>query len=188
MKSKPAKYGIKLWLLCDSATSYALNVQVYTGKIGDRPEKNQGERVVNDLVEVISGSGRNVTTDNFFTSVPLARALLSKKLTLVGTIRKNKIEIPAAFSASNSREVHSSRFGHQQQLTLVSYVPKKNRAVCLLSSMHKDAEISDRPDKKPEMIMFYNRTKAGVDTLDQMVSTYSTKRMTRRYKIHCLKF
>ena len=59
MKSKPAKYGIKLWALCDSSTSFALNMQVYTGKrAGEPPEKNQGERVVRDLIEVIKGSGR----------------------------------------------------------------------------------------------------------------------------------
>jgi hypothetical protein len=181
MKSKPAKYGLKLWILCDSSTSYALNIQVYTGKVGDCPEKNQGERVVHDMVDVIKGSGRNITVDNFFTSVPLARQLLQKKLSLVGTLRKNKAEIPTEFLPAKDRPVHSSVFGHQQQLTLVSYVPKRNRAVILLSSMHRGAEISNRPDSKPEIILSYNHTKAGVDTLDQMVSTYTTKRMTRRW-------
>jgi Transposase IS4 len=66
IKSKPARYGLKLWALCDSATSYSLNMQVYTGKkAGERAEKNQGERVVCHMIEVIKRSGRNVTTDNF---------------------------------------------------------------------------------------------------------------------------
>ena len=182
MKSKPAKYGLKLWILCDSSTSYALNVQVYTGRRdGEQVERNQGQRIVHDLVEVIRGTGRNVTVDNFFTSVTLARQLQAKKLSLVGTMRSNKREIPPEFLASKDRPVYSSIFGHQNQLTLVSYVPKKNKAVIVLSSMHTDAGISDRPDKKPEIIMWYNQTKGGVDTLDQMVSTYSTKRMTRRW-------
>ena len=98
MKSKPAKYGIKLWVLYDSSTSYALNVQVYTGRAAGQPsEKDQGEWVVHDMVEVVKGTDRNVTTDNFFTSVPLARALLAKKLSLVGTLHKNKSEIPPEF-------------------------------------------------------------------------------------------
>ncbi|XP_065654936.1 piggyBac transposable element-derived protein 3-like [Hydra vulgaris] len=54
IKSKPAIYGLKLWLLCDSSTSYVLNAQIYTGRIhGEGPERNQGQRVVHDLVEVI---------------------------------------------------------------------------------------------------------------------------------------
>jgi hypothetical protein len=73
-------------------------MQVYTGKkAGECAEKNQGERVVRDMIEVIQGSGRNITTNNFFTSIPLARHLLTHKLSLVRTLRKNKSEIPAEF-------------------------------------------------------------------------------------------
>lgn len=40
MPSKPAKYGIKIWAACDARTSYAWNMQVYTGKPqGGQPEK-----------------------------------------------------------------------------------------------------------------------------------------------------
>jgi hypothetical protein len=38
---KPAKYGVKIWTLCDSASSYSLKAQVYTGKPpGGTREKN----------------------------------------------------------------------------------------------------------------------------------------------------
>ena len=50
MPSKPAKYGIKLWILADAANMYCLNFQVYTGRpIGGEPEWNQGQRVVLEL-------------------------------------------------------------------------------------------------------------------------------------------
>ena len=112
MKSKPAKYGIKLWALYDSSTSYALNVQVYTGRAGGQPpEKDQGEWVVHDMVEVVKGTGRNITTDNLFTSVPLARALLAKRLSLVRMLHKNKSEIPPEFLPDRKRELYSSIFG-----------------------------------------------------------------------------
>ncbi|KAK5887853.1 hypothetical protein CesoFtcFv8_016414 [Champsocephalus esox] len=70
MPSKPAKYGIKSWVACDARSSYAWNMQVSTGKAsaGAPPEKNQGMRVVLDLTRGLRG-GRNVTCDNFFTSV-----------------------------------------------------------------------------------------------------------------------
>lgn len=40
IRSKPGKYGIKLWMLCDSATSYILRLQVHTGRArtGSRTE------------------------------------------------------------------------------------------------------------------------------------------------------
>lgn len=63
--SKPAKYGIKIWAACDATSSYAWNLQVYTGKRdGGTPEKNQGMRVVLDMTQGLSG--HNITCDNFF--------------------------------------------------------------------------------------------------------------------------
>ncbi|GAV09981.1 hypothetical protein RvY_19465 [Ramazzottius varieornatus] len=140
--TKPrSKYGLKLFLLCCCRTSYCCNIQLYTGKpVGGKPEKNQGKRVVLDLVDYLGDdSGRNVTTDNFFTSLALGEALLKKNISLIGAIRKSRPEIPSAFLPSKYREVHSSLFGHTSDFTLVSYVPKKGKAVTLLSSMHLDA-------------------------------------------------
>lgn len=54
--SKPYKYGIKAWALCDSRTFYAYNMQIYTGR--DRncaPETKQGKRVVLELTHGLSG-------------------------------------------------------------------------------------------------------------------------------------
>lgn len=50
-----------------------------------------------------------------------------------------------------------------------------------MSTLHHDSTISDRHDKKPHMVLDYNATKAGVDTLDQLVSTYTSKRKTNRW-------
>ena len=51
MKSKPAKYGIKVWAAADVKTSYLYNLQVYTGKLlGNAPEKNQGRWILCDTV------------------------------------------------------------------------------------------------------------------------------------------
>jgi len=50
---------------------------------------NVVERAVLDLVAAYKGSGRNVTTDNFFTSLHLAHNLKAWSVTLVGTVRKN---------------------------------------------------------------------------------------------------
>ena len=136
--SKPAKYGIKIWWCCDAQTSYPLNGQVYLGKQPDQPrEVGQGARVVKDMVAPWYRSGRNVTADNFFTSIPLAEDLLQNGLTYVGTIRSNKAEIPAEMKPNKNREVYSSMFGFKDQVTLVSYVPKKDKSVKALSTMHQ---------------------------------------------------
>ena len=42
IKSKPGKYGIKLWVAADAKNFYACNIQVHTGKSGEVREKKQG--------------------------------------------------------------------------------------------------------------------------------------------------
>ena len=140
---------------------------------------------VKDLVKRLSkpwiNSGRNLTMDNYFTSVDLATDMMAVRTTIVGTIRKNKGEIPIEMQAKRQREVNSSLFGFHQQLTLTSYVPKKNKAVILLSSMHHDNAIDEQNSKKPEIIIHYNATKSGVDNLDHLVKMYTCKRKKNRW-------
>lgn len=78
MRSKPGRYGIKIWTVADAKTGYILNSQVYTGNVNNQREINQGKGVTLDLVEPYVDSQLGVTTDNFFTSIPLAESLLEK--------------------------------------------------------------------------------------------------------------
>lgn len=71
-------------------------------------------------------------------------------------------------------------FSEDGKVSMCSYVPKKNRVVTLLSTMHSDDNITG-PNHKPEMILYYNSTKGGVDNMDKMVTYYSTKRKTLRW-------
>ncbi len=182
MPSKPAKYGIKIWAACDAQSSFAWNMQVYTSKSsGEAPEKNQGTRVVLDMAEGLHG--HNITCDNFFTSYALGEELLKRKVTMLGTVRKNKPELPPELLAVKNREVTSSVFAFTDKATVVSYCPKKGKNVLLLSTMHKDAALSSREDKKPQMVLDYNETKGGVDNLDKVTATYSCRRMTARWPL-----
>ena len=183
MKSKPDKYGIKIWTLCDTANSYAWNMQIYTGKVGKTVEKEQGKRVVLDMVNGL-GSGYGVTTDNFFTSCSLADTLLQQQKTLTGTIRPKRREVPKEMWANRQRPEQSSKFLFSKNSLLASYTPRKGRAVILLSTQFVDAEISSEETSfKPNVILEYNKTKGAVDTLDMMLRDYSCRRRTRRWPL-----
>lgn len=182
MKSKPGRYGIKIWTCSDADTGYISNFQIYTGSKNKERELNQGERVVMDLMEDYFGLGLSVTTDNFFTSVQLAEKLLERNTYLTGTMRKNKRDIPPEFLPSRKRELYSSYFGFNDKcMMLTSYVPKKNNAVILLSSKMATNEVNQNNKNKPKIIEFYNKTKGGVDTGDKMTREYSCTRATRRW-------
>ena len=70
-----------------------------------------------------------------------------------------------------------------QDITLVSWIPKKKKSVILLSSTHHDDKVSHDEPHKPEMILQYNKTKGGVDSLDKCVGTYTCKRKTNRWPL-----
>lgn len=181
--SKPDKYGMKIFWICDSTTSYPLQGIPYIGKEGPRIGKCLGDKIVYELCQPFEGSNRNITFDNFFTSFNLLQNLMSKRLTCTGTLRKNKACIPKQFLPQKNRDAQSSIFGFRKNMTIVSYVPNKNSAVILLSTMHHNNIIDPSNKNKPEIILDYNRTKGGVDTLDQMAHAYTVKRKSKRWPL-----
>lgn len=97
MPKKPSKYGIKIMCLTDARTGYLLNAYIYTGKDSDGlnlpteySRLKKPTQAVMRLVPCIEGTNRNVSTDNWFTSIELVNLLKEKQLTLVGTMRKNQ--------------------------------------------------------------------------------------------------
>ena len=66
--------------------------------------------MVEDLSKGYFNTFRCIAMDNYFTSVPLAQKLFENKISLIGTMRSNKNEVPESF------------------MTLVSYTSK----VCVL--------------------------------------------------------
>lgn len=180
--NKPNKYGIKIFALSDSHMFYTSHMEVYVGKQPEGPfqKETTAKSVVERLSQHIYGTNRNVTTDNWFTSMELAESLKEKKLTLLGTIRKNKRQLPLEFVQNTGRPSGSSMFGFCNNTTLVSFIPKKGKNVLLISTMHFGDDIDPRTNK-PEMIMTYNDTKGGVDMVDKLCAQYNCARGTRRW-------
>ena len=175
--TKPGKYGIKIWVLADSKNGYLCNAQIYTGKQGNTVEKNQGQRVVLQLAEPYLNKGRTITADNFFSTIDLANNLITKKTAFVGTVRKQRTFLPIEFQ-KNSRDI-GFQFLFENKITLCKYTHKPGKSVVMISSLHDDNNIEE--NNKPEIINYYNQTKAGVDLLDQIVRFYTVKRKSKRW-------
>ncbi|KAJ8393021.1 hypothetical protein AAFF_G00069250 [Aldrovandia affinis] len=140
--------------------------------------------VVLDMTQGLRG--HNITCDNFFTSYDLGQELLKKKLTMVGTVRKNKPELPSALLDTKDRAPLSSKFAFTETTTTVSYCPKKRKNVIMMSTLHKNAAVSSREDKKPDIIVDYNRNKGGVNNLDKVTGTYTCQRKTAQWPLAVL--
>ena len=122
----------EIWMLCDCATKYMMNAKVYMGKENDEFARGLANDVVCTLVQPISGQDRcgpNVTTDNFFTSVDLADQLKNKKLTLVGTMKRSKREIPQEFKPATQCDEKSSIFGFTKELNLYHMSQRRSNQI-----------------------------------------------------------
>ncbi|XP_073529686.1 uncharacterized protein [Phyllobates terribilis] len=186
MPSKPDKYGHKYWLAVDKRSKYLANGFPYLGKDDTRrAEDRLADHVVMKLLDPFLKKGRNVTTDNYFTSVKLAKQLKSKGTTIVRTLNKIRREVPKEIKSMKEELYNTKVFRNEDNFTLTVYQGKPNKNVVILSSVHPDVVVaSDSAKKTPETVKFYNETKYGVDVVDQMARKYTTRTCTRRWPVH----
>ncbi|KAJ4438472.1 hypothetical protein ANN_14417 [Periplaneta americana] len=173
MKDKPGKYDILIRMLTDSKSRYVMSMEPYAGKNKNAAQQtNSATAVVKRLVHPINNSGRNVTTDRYYTSVDLAEDLWNNhKLTLVGTLQANRKHIPQELKEVSGRELYSSKFAFSDPdtgsvpITIVSYIPreKPKRNLLMLSTQHYDDAIGapSDPKKKTVINLYYNDTKGA---------------------------
>ncbi|KAJ4451381.1 hypothetical protein ANN_02843 [Periplaneta americana] len=94
----------------------------------DSEQDYDSDGVDEDVIQP-NGDSLNFYADNYFTSMELVSALKERKLTYVGTMRKNKKDIPQEFQADRKRKVGSTEYGFQNDRTLISPVSKKGKSV-----------------------------------------------------------
>ncbi|XP_018407155.1 PREDICTED: uncharacterized protein LOC108783160 [Cyphomyrmex costatus] len=180
IKSKPDKYGIKIVTLNDAQTCYLIIGVPYLRKTSVNDE-SICEYFFREVTKPIHGTGRTVTCNNWFTTIPLLMRMLEPEfnLTMTGTIRKNKREIPEVMKTA-SKNPPASNFCFTNSITLVSHTSKKHKLVLLVSSyIHTENIVNN----KPEIILHYNDTKGGTDSFDQLCHTYTVSRRTLRWSM-----
>lgn len=190
--AKPGKIGEMVRWCADSEYRYMYKGNPYTKRPQDpvqaerHKENNKAINLVLDLTSSFIGTGFNVTGDRYFSSMLLAEKLLDNKLTYLGTMTQNRREIPPILH--EQRHLHETDFvfgGNRKQVTQLRYQAKEKKKVLMLSTQHHDKRISqnEAENRKPEIILEYNRTKAGVDTFDQMCKSYTTRSKVLRWPV-----
>lgn len=195
--SKPAKYGVNMKDLNEVTFPFTYGSQVYAGK----PEQPGDyhipttEGITLRLLENYGWNklqGVNLTTDNLYSSIPLARKLLAKKMTFLGTLRKNRRGLTPNMKKTHGRDHLSTIVWFEKtgskKLSLTSYVSKSKskgwKNILVLSSIPNLATIGftkDDTKKKSGLIKVYDFTKGGTDIVDQRVDKYTTKRKTNKW-------
>ena len=142
--------------------------------------------VVVNLCKRIKRKGYNITCDNFFTSLLVAEKLTRDKLSIVGTMGKNRRELCKKMIESENKATYSTKFywHDPSNFLFVKYQAKEKKSVCLLSSMQDSTDVdTSNEKKKPELILFYNANKVGVDCFDQITCLCTTRSASRRWPV-----
>lgn len=185
---KPAKYGILFRVVTDALYRYVHFMKVYAGMPDDAEAAqiakngNKVANLVKELTQEIWGSSRNVTMDRYYGDIDLMIEMADElKLTVVATIKSNRMGVPVEMTKPFGRPVLSTLFAWSKNVMMLSYVKKKNVTVLLVSTEHTLPEIDKGPKQKPNVMLDYNACKGGVDTVDQMMDAYPAKSAVRRW-------
>ena len=177
------RYGMKIVMLCDADTHFLCNAIPYLGKgtVDLANYKTHGEFYIMELTSPYTRHGRVVTTDNWFSSLQAAVALKKKGLDFVGTI-KDKPYLPKPLSVMKIKVGESvAMYHYEENVTLITHQANKTKRVKLLTTIHHKPSIMEKVKTDPQM--FYNATKGGVDTFDQLCANTSCIRSTRRWPL-----
>lgn len=197
MPRKPIKNGFKIWCCCDSNSGYLCSFQVYEGRpinplTGKKmSEKGLTKRVVQELLAPYKGLNHVVYLDNYFTSVPLVKALREWEIYTVGTIQRRSADFPKGLKQVKPT-VGSYDCEHVDGNSF--YVFHDRAVVSLVSNVHpltmKDEVVRLPPDDRvlryrqvPPVLPAYNKFMGAVDRLSQMRKGYGFDRKSRRYWI-----
>lgn len=175
------RYGIKLVMACDAETYYMCNAIPYLGKGTATTSTPLGEYFTLELTRPFRKTGRIVTTDNWFTSLPLAKGLLQFGMHLVGTIRPKPYTPSVMLTTPLELGECVASYNYEDKVTLLCQRVKPTKRIQILSTVHHNPTVIE--NQKSHIHMFYNATKGGVDTFDQICSALTCSRKTRRWPV-----
>ena len=184
MPDKPGQMGLFFYTLGDGVDRYFSRIipKVKTA-MTEREKKQNNYDIMMKITEDIVGTRRHLTADRGFSSVEIAEELFEKKLTYCGTIMSNRTGLQTRALDKNTlkaREINSTVFMWKKDspVMFLSYIPKKNKNVLMISTEHNEPTISTDYRSKPEAVLFYNEQRCAVDVVNHMVKDCSSQSKT----------
>ncbi|CAL1272717.1 unnamed protein product [Larinioides sclopetarius] len=186
--NKRARFGLKLFQLCESESGYIWNSCIYTvkGTVFHEDYNHFGvsTKSVMTLLHDLKGKGYCLTTDNYYTSPELAELLINSKTDICGTLRQNRKGLPALLKSSSVKNGEIIAF-QKGKMCVMKWKDKK--PLHMLSTFHnadmmevKGKKENSAVKMKPKAVLLYNATMGGVDRSDQCLSYYPVARNQQR--------
>ena len=122
----------------------------------------------------------------FLPHYPLPKNLRETNYLLYEQCKKIDASCAKKMIESKNKATYSTKFywHYPSNFLFVKYQAKEKKSVCLLSSMQDSTDVdTSNKKKKPELILFYNANKVGVDCFDQMACLCTTRSASRRWPV-----
>lgn len=173
---------MKIVMLSDVNTHFMCYTLPYLGKgTIPLPKKNLGDYFVMELTKPFLCRGRCVTMDNWFSSLPGTMALRERGLEFAGTIRVKPYLPKEILTMKMEVGETVSLYNYKKKIMLVCHKARKTKRVQLLSTVHHNPTVIEK--KKTDRQVFYNATKEGVDTFDQLCASASCSCKTLHWSL-----
>lgn len=176
IKKKVIQTGIKMVLLVDASNMYVSNVDVIM-------DPNLGaEDIVTNLVKHLSGSGKIIIMDSWYTSIPLIDKLNNENdLFSIAAIKSTDDIVPLSF-LSKSRKINSLKTGFMDNgITITSYINAESKAVNVLTN---DPRYHKRvPTYHASAVATYEKNQSIVEVIDILMHYYTTMQNTNDWTL-----
>ena len=131
MPAKPVKWGVKVWVLCDSVNGYICTFDVYTRKDTSGSivhAHGLAYSIVMKLVQSYLKKGHIVYTDNYYSSPQLFEDLWKEGTYASGTVRTNRKHFPDFLNPQPGDKLDrgSQMFAYYKSTTVVRWSDNKD--------------------------------------------------------------
>lgn len=200
ISSKPIKWGIKSFLLCESKTGYVCNLEIYAGKTRGEFITQLGATgsLVSRLTSCVQGQNYQLYMDRFYNSPTLTRYLMEKGIHSCGTIMTNRKGYPKEL-IRKKKDMKRGDFDFLCLHGMSAIVWCDRQPLYFITSFH-DATLLTTVNRKnkdgtvekvqcPQMVASYTQNMGGCDRNDQMTKLFRSRkhyRWPRRMFLKCL--
>ena len=135
VSKEESPFGIKAFVLADSATGYLYGLRLYFGKETDILSDSQllqTTRTVFTLTQPLEGLHHHVNTDRFYSSPELASELEQRGLAFTGTVQVNRRGMPHAIKSGG--KLHRGTVRAYRLGKMMAFQWQDRRPITMLST------------------------------------------------------